>query len=118
MELEIAINQFVANLQAKLDEYNAKHFPSQTKPTIAIEFGGKWCKLIKADNNSRSMYAFIALQNFATKELGAVTAGDIHKPATYKKPAKHARGNVLQEATWGCAGPYGIEYLKGPSFKF
>jgi len=118
MELEIAINDFVANLQSKMNEYYDKHLSSLNKPKIDIEYKEKWCKIVKSDCSSSSVYAWIALQNFETKELGPVVAGDIHKPASWKKPAKHARGTVLNEATWQCAGPYAIEYLKGSSYKF
>jgi hypothetical protein len=48
-----------------------------------------------------------------TKQLGVIKAGDIHKPASYKIPAKHARGNIYNKETWDCVGPYGIAYLRG-----
>jgi hypothetical protein len=117
-ELEIAINNFVFYLQEKMDKHYTENFPSLTKPTVKIEFGNKWCKLIKTDGASKSMYAFIAMKTFSTKELGSVVVGDIHKPASYNNPAKHARGDVFNETTWNCANPYGIEYLRGPSLKF
>jgi hypothetical protein len=48
-----------------------------------------------------------------TKTLGTVKLGDIMKPANWNAPAKHARGNVFLSYTWGSAGKYGMEYLRG-----
>ena len=41
------------------------------------------------------------------------TTGDVLKPATYRAPAKHARGNIF-DASNGMAsmGPYGPAYLR------
>lgn len=58
-----------------------------------------------------SVYCFVALQDYVTKVLGQVVRGGIYMPATYKAPAKHARGNVLT-GDFKCVGPYGIARLK------
>ena len=44
---------------------------------------------------SGSVHSFVASANSSTKGLGEVKFGDVLKPATYKAPAKHARGNVF-----------------------
>ena len=59
-----------------------------------------------------SVYAFIALQDNTTKVLGRVNAGGIHKPAGFKAPAKHERGNVFADDFRKCLTPWGIVYLK------
>jgi len=42
-----------------------------------------------------------------------MTNGDIRKPASWKAPAKHARGNITDEKEgMGWMGPYGPAYLK------
>lgn len=47
------------------------------------------------------------------------TNGDILKPATYRAPAKHARGNIFADDNgMNCMGPYGPCYLTGHSYKF
>jgi hypothetical protein len=41
------------------------------------------------------------------------TTGDVLKAASWKKPAKHARGNIFDE--WNglkSVGPYGPAYLR------
>lgn len=67
----------------------------------------------KPAETRQQIYAFIALEDFSTKELGQVKAGDVMKPASYKKPAKHARGNVFDaEGGLGTANQYGPGYLR------
>lgn len=114
------VNQFVASTQHKLDLHRKQNFPSLGRRLLSIEYKDKWAKIVARDEGSKggSVYAWIALKNFETKELGPVTAGDIHKAASWKKPAKHARGSVLRPETWTCAGPYSIEYLRGGSCAF
>jgi hypothetical protein len=61
-----------------------------------------------------SAYGFIAKEDGETKGLGAVKAGDILKAATFKAPAKGARGNVFSAdngAEAMSAGGSGIRYL-------
>lgn len=111
MELELAINQFVAAVNQKMEEYWAKNFPSLPVRGLAVQYKRNWAHLVITEGGTgRSSYGWIALKDFATKELGQVKAGDIHKSASYKKPAKHARGSVLQPESWTCAGPYDIGY--------
>lgn len=107
-----AVQNFLEHVQKISDEHMKLLFPDLSHPKFLVEFSKKWAKIVKIEDNRRSVYAFIALQNFSTKELGNVIAGDIHRPASWNKPAKHARGCVGNESTWNCAGPYGIAYLK------
>jgi hypothetical protein len=90
------------------------------EPTIldAEYISSKWCRIVKMEeqNGKRvrtGVYAFIALEYGETKALGVISKGDVHKPASFKAPAKHARGNVLiapEFAKWLTA--YGPAYLK------
>lgn len=77
----------------------------------------KWCRIVTLEEyngkwEERSVYAFIALQDNQTKALGSVKAGDIHKAATYKAPAKIARGSVFAADFGKCATPFGIVYMR------
>jgi hypothetical protein len=51
----------------------------------------------------RSVYCFVNMEN-----------GDILKPAGWKSPAKHARGNIYDspEKYMKCCGVYGVAYLR------
>jgi len=78
----------------------------------------KWVRVVTLDvphegePKVQSVYAFIALQDGHTKTLGTLKAGDIHKPAGFKAPAKHARGNVFADDFRKALTPNGIVYLK------
>ena len=61
--------------------------------------------------NSRSVYCFVARESFSNKTLGNVNVGGIHKPASFKAPAKHERGNIFGEYEM-CLTPHGIKYLR------
>ncbi len=72
------------------------------RQTITIEAGRKYARIVKTDANgsSSSVHSFINLQN-----------GDILKAESWKKPARHARGNLYQEGWETSFGPYGANYL-------
>lgn len=103
--------------------YDANNHPMSLRDSVGMEvLSKKWARIfrfrwvngpdgLKAD--AMSVYAFIALQDFETKALGPIRAGDIHRPAGWKAPAKHARGTVFNRETWTCFGPYGVAYLRG-----
>ena len=43
-----------------------------------------------------------------------IKTGDVLKPASWKAPAKHARGNIFDKSNGlGSIGPYGPAYLRG-----
>jgi hypothetical protein len=58
------------------------------RPEVFLDtnIGKKFIKVISYYGGSCSVFAFIDK-----------TTGDILKPATFKAPAKHARGNILDE---------------------
>ena len=98
-ETVAAVEAFVRHCQKVVDDNNARMaFPWKT--TLTIDPGSRYVKIVKTDSQS-SVYGFID-----------VTNGDILKAATWKAPAKIARGNVNNPATWNCAGPYGMAYLR------
>lgn len=68
-------------------------------PELTAEAGKKYIRVVRSDIG-RSVYCFVDM-----------TTGDILKPASWKAPAKHARGNIYNPMTWTCVGPFGIAYL-------
>ena len=106
---------------AHADEIAKKAWENHVLPAPthrAFYSSDKWVKIIRVDHyqdgTSRDscIYAFVCRVNSSTKTLGVLTCGDIHKPASYNAPAKHARGNVFVDGFNKCAGPYGIVYLR------
>lgn len=110
MNLTERIDAFVAHCQQVLEKYY-----KETNWTLPIErytveyLSEKWARIHRGNH---SVYAFVALQDFSTKVLGQIQAGQIFKPASYKAPAKHARGSVFSEDFDNCAGPHSIIYLR------
>jgi hypothetical protein len=84
-----------------LSEYMAKNFPSQQE-SLTYEEGQKYVRIVKTSANGSSRSAFV----FINKETG-----EIFKPAGWKAPAKHARGNIRNLVRLD-VGPYGAAYLK------
>lgn len=66
-----------------------------------------------ASHGGNSVHCFVAVRDFSNKALGAVTTGQIFKPASWKAPAKHARGDLLTVSTWDKTfTDYGVRYLR------
>jgi len=76
---------FVARVQELIDShYGPKYTLLDMRiPTIEIIFGRKYAKLVKNNGEQRFAYCFVNMTN-----------GDILKAASWKAPAKHARGNI------------------------
>ena len=67
-------------------------------PSITTNFGTRYVRVMR-DN---SAHAFIDRTN-----------GDVLKPATWRAPAKHARGNIFDNKNGlGSMGHYGPAYLR------
>lgn len=65
---------------------------------VTMKIGQKYAKLI----TGTSVTAFISLEN-----------GDIYKPASWAKPAKHVRGNIFNEFGTGAFDSSGfVKYLR------
>jgi len=102
-EFVIAYNAFIAGVKEMIEaDYEKNNFPVELREEIDAEIGRKYMKVIKKGPGSCYVYAFI----------DKVT-GDIYKPASWKAPAKHARGNVFAaDHGLSCAGVYTIAYMR------
>lgn len=88
---------------------------------VANVLSDKWIRIERQDMRddgkggreykTTSVYCFVARQSYSTKIMGDVVTGGIYKAAGFKAPAKHHRGNIYDNTTYGCARGYGIEYL-------
>lgn len=99
------LKTFLKGAQEKMNDYYAQHFPNLKPDTLEIQDGKRYARIIKKTPGSTtgSAWAFIDKTN-----------GDILKPASWKAPAKHARGNILTGKNSGidAVGPNGPAYLK------
>jgi hypothetical protein len=102
MNFENALNNFLADAQAIIDE-NMERFPALDKPTLTVDKGGrKYLRIVRNERGQgRSVHCFVEKET-----------GNILKAAGWSAPAKHARGNIYNENPAKCMGPYGAAYLR------
>lgn len=77
------VDAWLADAQKVIATYMAANFTRLDVPQLRIDTGPRYLKIVKTDSQT-SVWAFIDRQN-----------GDVLKPAGWKTPAKHARGNLL-----------------------
>jgi len=104
---------FMERAQAIIDTHMATSFPdAHYVVKLSVEGGTKYLKIVRRefmkDNPAQSYRQGASVHAFVN-----TTNGDVLKPATWKAPAKHARGNIF-DGSYGCAsmGPYGPAYLR------
>jgi hypothetical protein len=101
-EFEKAFNEWFKAAQKMVNDYMKKEFPGQSK-SLSFTQGPKRIKIVATNESGhQSVWAFI---DKAT--------GDVLKPASWKAPAKGARGNIFdKDKGLKRVGPYGPEYNK------
>ncbi len=101
--LHVAVTNFVAKAQHTVDEHYRKEYPSLSGELLTIEEGQRYIRVVKSSRESklsRSVYCFIDKTN-----------GDVLKAASWKAPAKGARGNVFNtDNGLGGVTAYGGKY--------
>jgi hypothetical protein len=114
-ELAARIDALVVEADRLSAESTTKNFPNLSPDKHSAEYvSDKWCKIVtvQGTGSGRSVYGFVCLVDGETKALGKVKRGDIHKAASWKAPAKHARGSVFAADFGGRLGCYGPAYLR------
>jgi len=98
------VKGFVVEVNEKIKEYYEQHLKGLQPEYLTVDVGRKFIRLWKGT----SCWGFISRVDDNLK--GApIKRGDLLKPATWKAPAKHARGNITDgTAKWGVYGP---EYI-------
>ncbi len=96
------LDRYVTAVKAVADKnLEDNGFHEGLRKVITIEPGRKYARIVQSDAaGGRFVHSFINLQN-----------GDILKAESWKKPAKHSRGNIYQDGWEGSFGPYGANYL-------
>jgi hypothetical protein len=116
--LQERIAKFVEYTDKMSEAYFKRMDFTHSKPPVhKAEYSEKWCKIVTHEHRGdklepSSVFCFVALQDFTNRTLGTIKAGDIHKAASYKAPAKHKRGSVFSEDFDNCCDGLGIKYLK------
>lgn len=100
MNTETALQNFVAMAQAMILAHHERYFSGMTPPTLSVERGRKYAKIVRTEYGSRSVYCFVEL-----------STGNVLKAASWKAPAKHARGNIFAPNPIAGVNEYGANYL-------
>ena len=93
---------FLAECQSIVDEHMRNY---GWECVLSIAKGRRYDKIVKADmhrpeNPSHSVYGFIDKTN-----------GNILKAESWRKPAKHSRGNIYEDDRMQFIGVYGPYYM-------
>lgn len=101
------IEKWTSSIERKVNDHYGTGRKDREWIKFEVSYGAKNAKIIRSDRGQRSVYCFVDRET-----------GDILKAASWRAPAKHARGNIKDpDGGWGTAvGPYGAAYLKGPSY--
>ena len=99
-----AANAFLKATQTLIDAHMKKSFPTLPRKVLRFAKGRKYWRIEAVDQGQSSGYAWAFLNT---------ENGDVLKPASFRAPAKHARGNIYDAhgGTKG-VGPYGPAYLR------
>jgi hypothetical protein len=90
-----------ADIAEWVEKVNAK-YPSAFGGTRKVEFGRKYARVYTVDSRGAKggVYCFVDRKT-----------GDVLKAASWKAPAKHARGNIYAADPLAGVGQYGAAYL-------
>lgn len=105
LEQNPIVAKFIEKVNDEIAEYYKQSLNSLKPEVLTIEVGSKFIKL----NKGGYCWGFISRVDGVLHGL-PIKKGDLFKAASYKAPAKHARGNIID----GTAryGVYGPEYMK------
>jgi len=100
------LDEWLNKAQEIVNANYANNFPGLIPSVLEMTDGRRYVRIDSIVSNGagqRTVWAFV--DKFT---------GDVLKPATYKAPAKHARGNLFDsDGGVGKLTPYGPAYLKG-----
>ena len=99
-----ALTAFVAAAQSIIDAHFAAHLKNLTADKLTVEPGRKYAKIVRSysTGGGRSVFCFVDMTN-----------GNVLKAETWKKPAKHARGNIFTPDNGASAvTEYGAHYMR------
>lgn len=102
MSVRVNVETYRQKVQEKLQEAYSFQAPAD-RPTVQLEEGRKYFKLVNNYGHQRSVHSFV----------DKVT-GDVLKPASWAKPAKDARFNLVTglDQLLDVVDPYGSYLYK------
>ena len=103
-KFDTAIGNFIEGCQRIHTDYMARHFPGLGSDRIYVTKGKRYIRVVRRapHDKSGSVHCFVDMTN-----------GDVLMAASWKAPAKHARGNIFDDKHGlGLMGEYGPAYLR------
>jgi hypothetical protein len=102
-DFKAALDKFVTDAQVIVDRDRNAKYPTLARNVLSVETGRRYVRVVQSDGTPmcRSVYCFVDTKN-----------GDILKAASWKAPAKHARGNVFTGMARDAVNQYGANYLR------
>lgn len=97
---EKALDRWMIKAQKIVDNAKINQLPNTTRPKLTKTEGIKYIKIVET-RNGKHVGAFCFINK---------TNGDVLKAASWKKPAKHARGNIFTNEVG--VNEYGGLYLR------
>jgi hypothetical protein len=99
------IDAVLESFLSALGEMSAKNAGTceLNKNSYVAEKGSKYIRIVAVGHSQRFSYCFLDAE------------GNIYKSASWKAPAKHIRGNILNDANYSIGkalGPYGAAYMR------
>lgn len=96
-----ALDRFVRKAQEILDAHRARLYPNNSREVLTLDPGRRYVRIVRSDAgaHSRSVHCFVDRTN-----------GDILKAASWKAPAKGARGNIFSSDAGRAVTPTGAVY--------
>ena len=92
-EMQTRLDQYVGMIQQKqADYFEAMNFTFSAPPTITVDYGNKYAKVVKNDglNGAQSVHSFINMSN------GDILKGNWKTPVRTKKGLA-VRGNIFAD---------------------
>jgi hypothetical protein len=97
-----ALVAYVEAVQEKVNEHFARNLTRLVPDLIQVAGGRKYVKIVQKSDGGQgqtSVHSFVNTEN-----------GDILKAASWKTPAKHARGNIFEKINLSDRGS--VPYLR------
>lgn len=96
---------WLENVNKERKEYWDVNYSYKPYEPLKAEKGRKYIKLI----DDSSIWGFVSMIDGFVQNL-PISKGDLLKPANFRTPAKHSRGNIFEGTdSWNYYGP---NYLK------
>ena len=112
---EQQVAAFVARCQEVVDAHTKANFNTLTSDLLVFDYGSakKYCRVVSRRRHTDEAGKVTVSDGGSAWCFIDLTNGDGLKPDGWKRPAKHARGNVLaDDGGMTNIGPYGPAYMK------